>query len=132
MSTVSCDKGKTVVPTLVPKAGPPIVTQEHLTGHEIAALHALGLPWVILDCETCSLKIRVSVVHPRSVATTGACAHSAPGHHLRQVIQFSVRSEIQSPDSIGADSHYDGRGSISEPVSFSSQSRNSVTFGLLA
>ena len=30
------------------------------------------------------LKIRVSVVQPRSAATTGACAHSAPGHHSFQ------------------------------------------------
>jgi len=34
----------TYVPTLVPKLGSPTVTQENLPGHEIAALHALGLP----------------------------------------------------------------------------------------
>jgi len=46
--------------TLVPKPGSPTVTQEHLPGHEIAAIRVLGLPWVMLDSECRSLKIRVS------------------------------------------------------------------------
>jgi hypothetical protein len=50
-----------MVPTLVPKPGPPTVTQEHLPGHETDALRSFGLPWVTLDREICSLKSRVSV-----------------------------------------------------------------------
>jgi hypothetical protein len=33
-------------PTSVPKPGPLKVTQEKLRGHEIFALHAIGLPWI--------------------------------------------------------------------------------------
>ena len=50
------------VPTLVPKPGSPNVTQGNLPSHGFAALGALGLPWVMLDREIRSLKIRVSVV----------------------------------------------------------------------
>ena len=80
------------VPTLVPKPGSPTVTQEHLPGHEIAAIRVLGLPWVMLDSECRSLKIRVSVVQPRRAAQTDAHSapagrakgvHSAPGHHFK-------------------------------------------------
>ena len=48
------------VPTLVPKSKSPTVTQEHLPNRKSDALRALGLPWVMLDCEICLLKIRVS------------------------------------------------------------------------
>ena len=50
------------MPTLVPKPGSPTVTQEQLPGRKSDALRALGLPWVTLDHEICSLKIRVLVV----------------------------------------------------------------------
>ncbi len=56
---------KIPVPTLVHKPGSLNVTQRHLPGDEIAALRALGLPWVMIDREICSLKIRVSVVRFR-------------------------------------------------------------------
>ena len=46
----------TSVPTSVPKSGSPNVTQEHLPGRKSDALHALGLAWVMLDSEICSLK----------------------------------------------------------------------------
>jgi hypothetical protein len=49
-----------LVPILVPKPGSPTVTQGNLPGGEIYANRALGLPRVMLDCEICSLKIRVS------------------------------------------------------------------------
>ena len=54
-----------MVPTLVPKPGSPTVTQENLRGYEIARLRVLESPWVMLDREICSLKIRVSVVRCR-------------------------------------------------------------------
>jgi len=40
------------------------------------------MPGYTRQCSA-GLKIRVSVVQPRSAATTGACAHSAPGHHKK-------------------------------------------------
>jgi len=48
-----------MVPTLVPKPGSSTVTQGNLPSYEIDELRALGLPWVMLDREICSLKIRV-------------------------------------------------------------------------
>jgi hypothetical protein len=50
------------VPTLVPKPGSPTVTQGNLPSHNSDALRSVGLPWVMLDHEIRSLKIRVSVV----------------------------------------------------------------------
>jgi len=46
------------VPTLVPNLGSPTITQEHLSGRKSAAIRALGLSWVMLDCGICSLKNR--------------------------------------------------------------------------
>ena len=45
------------MPTLVPKPGLPTITQQHLPGREIAAIHALESRQIMLDCEICSLKI---------------------------------------------------------------------------
>jgi hypothetical protein len=53
--------GASAVPTLVPKPGSSTVTQEHLPARKSGALPALGLFWVMLDSEICSLKIRMSV-----------------------------------------------------------------------
>jgi hypothetical protein len=51
--------GASAVPTLMPKPGLPTVTQAHLPARKSGALPALGLSWVMLDSEICSLKIRV-------------------------------------------------------------------------
>lgn len=52
----------------MPIPGSLTVTQEHLSGHEIAEICAFGLPWDTLDCEICSLKICVSAVQPSRAA----------------------------------------------------------------
>ncbi len=48
-----------LVPTLVPNPGSPTVTQGNLPGHEFISKRSVVLPWVTLDREICSLKIRV-------------------------------------------------------------------------
>ena len=50
------------VPTLVSKPGSPTVTQENLTLKKITVKRPLGLSQVMVGCEICSLKIRVSGV----------------------------------------------------------------------
>ncbi len=51
-----------LVPTLVPNPGSPTVTQGNLPGREFTSKCSVALPWVTLDRDICSLKIRVSVV----------------------------------------------------------------------
>ena len=60
------------VPTLVPKPGSPNVTQEHVPGYKSDALSSVRSPWVTLDREICSLKIRVSLVQSSRVAAIDA------------------------------------------------------------
>jgi len=71
------------VPTLVPKPGSPTVTQGNLPDRKSDALRALALSWVMLDCETRGLKIRVSVVQPSRAAATDA--RSAPEGRAKRV-----------------------------------------------
>jgi len=99
------------VPALVPKPGTPTVTQEHLLVRYFEALRALGLSWVMLDSEICSLKIRVSALQPSRAAATDARSapagrakqvNSAPGHHLSSSrataskSPFSLSSRVNS------------------------------------
>ena len=67
------------VPTLVPKPASPTVTQEHLPRHEFTALRSVRSPWVMLDREICSLKIRVSVVRLTRIGS----GRSSPCGQLR-------------------------------------------------
>ena len=62
------------MPTLVPKPGSPTVTQGNLQWRESDALRALVLSWVMMDRESCSLKIRVC--WPQYAADgSGICLH---------------------------------------------------------
>ena len=74
-----------LVPTSVPNLGSPTVTQENLPDRKPDALHALGLFWVMLSGEICSLKIRVSVARPSRAAVKDA----------RRVSRQSLRSTDQ-------------------------------------
>ena len=72
------------VPTLVPKPGSPIVTQEHLAGCKSDAHRALGISWVMLDHEIGALKIRVSVVTAPFLTAHQRSIRKDPQHAYRQ------------------------------------------------